>query len=193
MQSSCRYRALKLKPWQKVRIIGFKLDDLIRQQIHDADVLAADITYPNHNVFYEIGYAIAAGKPVVPSVNVAIEKSIDGIQKIGLFDTIGWVTYVNSDELSAKLNDWNDISWRNRYTRRRDYAQPLFILDTLKKTDFRNHIFHAVENSHVHYRKFYLRKFPRLTAAEAIADVSSSAGVSFLLLEMSWLTSIAIT
>src|SRR5216683_6522857 len=81
---------LKLKPWQKVRTIGFKLDDLIRDQIRDADVLAADITYPNHNVFYEIGYAIAVGKPVIPTVNVAIERSIEGVQKLGLFDTIGW-------------------------------------------------------------------------------------------------------
>src|SRR5258708_6046188 len=96
-------QALKLKPWEKLRIIGFKLDDLIREQMHDADVLAADITYPNHNVFYEIGYSIAVGKPIIPTVNVAIEKSIDGIQRIGLFDTIGWVTYVNADELSAKL------------------------------------------------------------------------------------------
>ena len=168
---------LRLKLWQKVPIIGFKLDDLIRDQISDADVLIADITYPNCNVFYEIGYAIAVGKPVIPTVNVAIEKSIEGIQKLGLFDTIGWAQYVNANELSTKLRDWNDISWRNRYARRRDHGQPLFILDTLKKTDFRNHIFHAVDNTHVNHRKFDPEENPRLTAAQAIADVSSSAGV----------------
>jgi hypothetical protein len=168
---------LKLKPWEEMRIIGFKLDDLIRDQIHDVEVLAADISYPNHNVLYEIGYAIAVGKPVIPSVNVAIEKSIERVQKIGLFDTIGWATYVNADELSSKLRDWNDVSWRNRYRRRRDHAQPLFILDALKKTDFRNYIFHAVENSQVNYRKFDPAEIPRLTAAQAIAEVSSSAGV----------------
>jgi hypothetical protein len=168
---------LKLKPWEEMRIIGFKLDDLIRDQIHDVEVLAADISYPNHNVLYEIGYAIAVGKPVIPTVNVAIEKSIERVQKIGLFDTIGWATYVNADELSSKLRDWNDVSWRNRYTRRRDHGQPLFILDALKKTDFRNYIFHAVENSQVNYRKFDPAEIPRLTAAQAIAEVSSSAGV----------------
>jgi hypothetical protein len=124
---------LKLKLWESVTIIGFKLDDLIRDQIHEANVLAADITYPNHNVFYEIGYAIAVGKPVIPTVNIAIDKAIERIQKIGLFDTLGWATYVNSVELSAKLRDWNDISWSNKYSRRRNHAQPLFILDTLKR------------------------------------------------------------
>jgi hypothetical protein len=168
---------LKLKPWESVAIIGFKLDDLIRDQIHEANVLAADITYPNHNVFYEIGYAIAVGKPVIPTVNIAIDKAIERIQKIGLFDTLGWATYVNSVELSAKLRDWNDISWSNKYSRRRNHAQPLFILDTLKKTDFRNQIFHAADNSHVNYRKFDPEEISRLTAAQAVAEISSSSGV----------------
>ena len=29
---------LKLKPWEEMRIIGFKLDDLIRDQIHDVEL-----------------------------------------------------------------------------------------------------------------------------------------------------------
>jgi hypothetical protein len=171
------HQPLNLRLWESARIIGFKLDDLIRDKINEADVLAADITFPNHNVFYEIGYAIAVGKPVIPTVNVAIERSIDRIQKIGLFDTLGWATYVNSEELSAKLRDWNDISWSNKYARRRNHSQPLFILDTLKKTDFRNHIFHAADNSQVNYRKFDPEEMSRLTAAQAIAEVSSSSGV----------------
>jgi Cdc6-like AAA superfamily ATPase len=170
-------QGLLIKPWREMRIIGFKLDKLVRDQIRDADLLAADITIPNHNVLYEIGYAIAIGKPVVPTVNTAIEKSVEGIQRIGLFDTIGWAPYDNASELAHKLGQWNDVSWRNQYSRRRNHSQPLFILDTLKKTDFRNHIFHAVDNSQVNYRKFDPDEIPRLTAAQAIAEVSSSAGV----------------
>jgi hypothetical protein len=168
---------LNLQLWQKLNIIGFKIDDLIRDQINNADVLVADITYPNHNVFYEIGFAVAKGKPLIPTVNVAIERAIPKIQQLGLFDTIGWITYVNAEELSAKLRNWNDVSWMNRYVRRRDYAQPLFILDTLKKTDFRNHILHSVENSGVNYRRFDPEETPRLTAAQGIAEISASAGV----------------
>jgi hypothetical protein len=41
-------------------------------------------------VLYEIGYAIAVGKPVIPTVNIAIAKAVKRIQQIGLFDTIGW-------------------------------------------------------------------------------------------------------
>src|SRR5690606_38231919 len=54
--------------------------------------------------------------------------------------------------------------------------QPLFILDSLIKTDFRNHIFHAVDNAHLQFRSFDPAEVPRLTAAQAISDISASAG-----------------
>ena len=38
-----------------MQTIGFKIDDVIRSEIRQADFLIADVTYPNPNVFYEIG------------------------------------------------------------------------------------------------------------------------------------------
>lgn len=177
-----RNERLELKPWERMKIVGFKLDDLIREQIADADVLIADITYPSANVFYEIGYAIAAGKPVLPTVNSAVSGAVTRIQKIGLFDTLGWITYENGDQLSLSLRDWRDVSWANKFVRDRNHSKPLFILDTLMKTDFRNHIFHAADNAHVNYRTYDPTQIPRLTAAQAISEISSSAGVIVSLL-----------
>ncbi|PDT79785.1 hypothetical protein [Sinorhizobium sp. BJ1] len=168
---------LSIKPWENMSIAGFKLDDLVRDQIKDADVLLADITYPNHNVLYEIGYAIALEKPVIPTLNLAIDKAADRIRTIGLFDTLGWATYHNADELHGYLKSWQEVGWVNRYVRKRDHSQPLFVLDMLAKTDFRNHIFHAVDNSSVNARTFDPQEIPRLTAARAISDISASAGV----------------
>lgn len=166
-----------IKPWENMSIAGFKLDDLVRDQIKDADVLLADITYPNHNVLYEIGYAIALEKPVIPTLNIAIERAADRVRQLGLFDTLGWTSYHNAEELHERLSSWQEVSWINRYVRKRDHSQPLFILDVQVKTDFRNHIFHAVENSNVNYRTFDPQEIPRLTAAQAISDISASAGV----------------
>ena len=173
---------ISIKLWQKMDILGFKLDDLIREEIRDADVLAADITHPNHNVLYELGYAMASGKPVLPTVNTAILAAHSNVTSLGLFDTTGYAGYTNAEDLSERLHNWNSESWVNRYTLKRDYAQPLFILDAAKKTDFRNWIFHAVEESEVNFRSFDPAEVPRLTAAQALADVSSSAGVIIPLL-----------
>lgn len=162
--------------WKTLQTVGFKIDNLIREKIVEADVLIADITYPNHNVFYEIGFAIANEKPVIPTLNNGIRNSALRVQEIGLFDTTGWAGYTNAEDLHACLEKWPEYAWTNKYVKQRDYNQPLFILDSLIKTDFRNHIFHAVDNAHLQYRSFDPAEVPRLTAAQAISDISASAG-----------------
>ena len=167
---------LAIRPWEKMQIVGLKLDDLIRDEIRNADLLIADVTYPNFNVFYEMGFAAALGRPVLPTINTSIEKSIKRLMELGLFDTIGWATYNNTDELYTKLADWDDIAWVGKYHRPRNHSEPLFLLDCLVKTDFRNHIVAAIDNSHVLYRAFDPSAVPRLTAAQAISEISASAG-----------------
>ncbi|MGR3507656.1 MAG: P-loop ATPase, Sll1717 family [Sulfitobacter sp.] len=173
---------VSIKLWQKMNILGFKLDDLIREEIQDADVLIADITHPNPNVLYELGYAMASGKPVLPTVNTAIMAAHSNVTGLGLFDTTGYAGYTNSDDLFSLTQNWEAESWVSKYALKRDYAQPLYILDAVKKTDFRNWIFHAIEESEVNFRSFDPAEVPRLTAAQALADVSSSAGVVIPLL-----------
>jgi hypothetical protein len=168
---------LSLRPWESMRILGFKIDDLIRDHIDEVDLLVADITFPNHNVLYEIGYAVGVGKPVLPTLNTSLERAVQRVQEIGLFDTMGWLPYDNGDMLSSGLRSWNDVGWKNLYDKKRDQSQPLFILDCLKKTDFRNQLFHSVGNSQVEYRTYDPEQVPRLTAAEAIRQVSASAGM----------------
>lgn len=179
---STEKHGLKITPWESMNIVGFKLDQLIREQIQEADVLLADITYSNANVFYEIGYAAGVGKPIIPTVCTAVEKASSEINNIGLFDTTGWATYDNAEHLAAKLLSSDDVPWINMFGQRRNYSQPLYMIDPLKKTDFRNHIVHSIENSKVNSRRFDPTEIPRLTAAQAIADVSSSAGVILPLL-----------
>jgi hypothetical protein len=165
-----------IKPWEKMQIVGLKLDDLIRDEIKKADLLIADVTYPNFNVFYEMGFAAGSGRPVIPTVNISVEKSVKKINDLGLFDTIGWATYANAKELFDKLQGWSDIAWVSNYRKAKDHSQPLFLLDCLQKTDFRNHVVAAIENSHVRHRAFDPSEVPRLTAAQAISEISASAG-----------------
>lgn len=168
---------VKVKPWQNMNILGFKLDNLVRENIDQADFLAGDVTYPNHNVFYEIGYAMARGKPILPTVNSAVASAGENVRRVGLFDTTGYASYSNSGDLATALGEWRKKSWTNMQSGKRDFAQPLFVLDTLKKTDFRNWIFHAIDEAELNYRSFDPAEVPRLTAAQAISEVSASAGV----------------
>jgi hypothetical protein len=74
---------------------GIILDD-IRRQIETSHVIVADVTSLNPNVFYEIGYAHALGKPVIILVRRNGDESsqnlpfdIRGYRAIYYDDTIG--------------------------------------------------------------------------------------------------------
>lgn len=176
-------RSLGLSAWEKMPVLGFKIDDLIHERLQESDCLVADITFSNFNVYYEIGYALALEKPVIPIVNTSISSAAFNVRKTGLFDNIGWLEYNNAGELSEKLEAWTQRGWIEKYEKAKDHAQPLFILDTLAKTDFRQYIFQAVEGRSVNYRFFDPLVVPRLTASRAIADVSASAGCIIPILE----------
>lgn len=174
---------LRLVPWEKLANIGLQVDQLIRDRISESSVLLADITFSNFNVYYEIGFALAQEKPIIPLVNTAYHEAKFRAQSTGIFDTTGWLTYENSAQLVAKLQEWNDVSWTPNLKKDKNHLQPLFILDTITKTNARNYIFSAVTNSGVNFRAFDPAENPRLTASHAIGEVSSSAGVIVLLLK----------
>ncbi len=54
-----------------------KITDQIETDIDDADLLIAEISALNPNVFYEAGYAVALGKPVIYLANEATELPFD--------------------------------------------------------------------------------------------------------------------
>jgi len=170
-------RDLIVTPWPKLKTIGLKLDDLIRERIAAADFLIADVTYPNFNVYYEIGYAVGSQKPFIVSINYSVERWSENVNLMGLFDTLGQLRYQNSDELAKGLTDPEITTWTNQYIKDKDHGQPLFLLDTLRKTEFRNYIAQSIANASVQHRRFDPEEVPRLSLTSAIGDISSSAGV----------------
>lgn len=175
-------KKLVITPWPKLRIHGLKFDDLIRERIRGSDLFLADVSYPNFNVYYEIGFAIAAQKPFLPLVNYAVEKANANVGLLGIFDTVGQIRYQNAEELARLLEEEKTETWTNHYLHDKDHSQPLFILDTLPKIDFRNYIVQAVTNSSVKSRAFDPEETPRLSLPTALRDISSSVGVILPLL-----------
>ena len=83
---------VSIKPWSAMDIFGASIPDKVRAAIEDADALLCDITVPNLNVYYEIGYAIGIGKPVGPFVNVAH----NGAEKISTRTAYATTSYLNA-------------------------------------------------------------------------------------------------
>jgi len=143
---------LGITPWEMLPIVGLKIDRLVRERISDAAFLIADITFPNFNVYYEAGYCFGSKKPVVPTANRAYSASTTNVYLTGIFDTLGILYYENANELRDKLPAWQLEDHISGLFQPKDHSQPLFLLDTLRKIDFRNWIVGSIANASVNVR-----------------------------------------
>src|ERR1019366_4211187 len=96
-------KKIAITPWPAMKVQGLKIDHLIREKIRDADFLVADITYPNFNVYYEIGFCIGSRKPFFVSVNSSVEKASENVNLTGFFDTWGQLRYDNASQLWEQI------------------------------------------------------------------------------------------
>jgi hypothetical protein len=173
---------IELKLWPEMDVFGTGLADEVRSDIRATDVLVCDITKANTNVYYETGYAIGCGKPIAPVVNISFADARKEIQRDGLFDGIGYREYENSLQLQQILDDLPNHVLLELYGKPLNTAQPIYILDTLRKTDFRNSIISAIKASNVFFRSFDPTEIPRFSTISVIAEATSSAGLIIPLL-----------
>jgi hypothetical protein len=92
---------------------GVILEEIVRS-IVDADVVVADITPPNANVFYELGYAHALRKPTILLANRTLPKlpfDVSGYRVLFYDDTIA-----GKVEIEANLSKYLDAIRRNAST-----------------------------------------------------------------------------
>ncbi len=168
---------VSIKAWPSMDIFGAALADTVRDEIRNADILVCDVTRPNLNVYYEIGFAIGLKKPIAPVVNSAFADATRDLQKDGFFDSIGYKTYENSNELAKILVELPATALLELYGKGVNHQQPLFVLDTFRKTDFRNAIVSAVKASNVFFRSFDPAEVPRFSTINIISEASASAGI----------------
>ncbi|WP_316159412.1 P-loop ATPase, Sll1717 family [Bradyrhizobium sp. SZCCHNRI3042] len=167
----------RITAWPQLDIFGAVIADEVRSGIETADVLICDVTKPNLNVYYEIGFSIGKRKSIAPIVNVSFANATQDIQKDGLFDIVGYRGYENSVGLAAILAELPDHILLELYGKPLNTAQPLYFLNAYRKTNFVASIAAAIKASKIHFRSFDPAEISRFSTVQIISDVSSSAGV----------------
>ncbi|MBF4391043.1 nucleoside 2-deoxyribosyltransferase, partial [Vibrio anguillarum] len=145
-------------------------------KIEECDFLLADISILNFNVTYEIGYAIGKGKRVLLVKNSSIRELGLSIRDVGIFDTIGYSTYENSDQLSSFIDaakTVNPLKIPNKINSR----SPVYLLEGQHKTDYASRIVSRIKKAKYLFRSFDPNEQPRLSANDAISQVAQSHGV----------------
>lgn len=167
---------LSITPWPSMDVFGEHIPQRIKTLVDKSDTLLCDVTFPNLNVYYEIGYAIGGGCAIAPVVNVSFQDATRNVTQEGLFDVIGFETYENSSDLGGIFSRLPTTNLVDLYGRPVNHSQPLFLIDPLRKTDFRNSIVSSIKGSKVYYRSYDPVESPRFSVIAMIAEVTASSG-----------------
>ena len=81
---------ISLEPWEINDISGIPITNPIFEKISSAEYVAADITYLNENVAFEVGLAIGLNKRCLLFRNNSFEGDKDLAALVGVFDTLGY-------------------------------------------------------------------------------------------------------
>lgn len=101
---------MKVLTWKSIDIPGQFISSKVLESIESCAFLIADISVLNFNVTYEIGYAIGKQKRVLLTKNKSIRELSPTIREVGIFDTLGYREYQNSEELSEFIKSSNNLS-----------------------------------------------------------------------------------
>jgi len=89
--------------WKSINVGGRFIITSICEAIEENDLFICDLTTLNHNVLFELGYAIAHNKRIWILLNTSIEYSKNTYEKFKLLTTIGYVDYTNSNDIQTKF------------------------------------------------------------------------------------------
>lgn len=173
---------LVVETWRQIDIPGRFLAEGILKRIDGATCVVADITRLNFNVTFEVGYAIGKGKRIALTIDKALNPELKEITQLGIYDTLGHFSYENSSELSKFLASIQDVAPLGFPSYDIDKTVPIFILDTLHKTDASIRIISKIKKARYRFRSYDPAEQSRLSTLEAYRNVYKSLAVVINLL-----------
>lgn len=88
-----------ISSWKSTSVTGKFVITEICKSIEASDVFICDLTNLNHNVLFELGFAIARNKRIWILLNPSIETSKVDYDKFKILTTVGYVPYINVHEI----------------------------------------------------------------------------------------------
>jgi hypothetical protein len=173
---------LRYEPWVFNDIVGNPLISPIIEGIDASKFIVADITYLNANVVYEIGFAIGRRRRCFLVRHQSIVGDRQIAREVGIFDTLGYESYGNDDELAATLTAYVDPT-PLPFAIELDRRAPVYVVEPPTKGGIATVMTSRLKKARYKYRSFSPAEDTRLSAVDAIRQVASSAGVLLSLLD----------
>ncbi|RCW57322.1 P-loop ATPase, Sll1717 family [Halanaerobium sp. ST460_2HS_T2] len=104
---------INLVGWESLKNDGNLIINSIINKIKQSDLFICDITTLNHNVLFELGYAIALKKKIWILLNPNLNNTISKFKKFKLLSTVAYVSYSNSNDIIENFyskEPYNDLN-----------------------------------------------------------------------------------
>jgi hypothetical protein len=98
-------KTYKIKKWEDLRVSGIVIGTEIFEQIRNCEKFACDLTYLNHNVLFELGYAISQRKILKIFLNPSIDGAEQNYSDLKILKTIGYSKFLNSKEIVREFQN----------------------------------------------------------------------------------------
>jgi hypothetical protein len=105
-------QVVDIEGWKSKSVSGKFIMVEICKAIESCDIFICDLTTLNHNVLFELGYAIARKKRIWILLDPNIQDSKRDYEKFKLLTTVGYIPYCNSQEIEKnfyKEKPWDDL------------------------------------------------------------------------------------
>lgn len=168
--------AVRYEPWEFNDIPGQFVVSPILERIAESTFIVADVTYLNLNVVYEIGFAIGTGKRAFLIRSKHIPGDRELARQVGIFDTLGYQEYEDEEDLFRRLTSHIDPT-QLPLNKKIDSKAPIYIVEPPQKGDAATIMVARIKKARYRYRSFNPTEDSRLSALDAIRQVSASAGV----------------
>ena len=165
------------KTWRETDVAGHFIGTEVLASIANSSWLAADVSTLNFNVTYEVGYAIGLGKPLLLTRNSSLARTGPSLSQLGVFDTLGYKSYENSETLTTIIRDAPNSRPLASRAVELNQGDPVYLTDAKFKTDSVTRIISRVKKARLRFRSFDPNEQPRLAGPDAINNVSQSFGV----------------
>jgi hypothetical protein len=160
--------------WNMNDISGQPVGSTVFEWVDSADSLIADISEPNHNVTYEVGLGIGMAKPL--RLIRAENKDWTRVREVGLFHNVGHDSYSTQSALRSILERGPPVAapWLLASKNR---EAPVYLLQSSETDDLLSRVTSGIKKIvKQRFRSFNPREIDRLTAIEAVAQISASFG-----------------
>ncbi len=170
------------KTWEDLNRGGQIVLCDICQAIRNTKYVVANITFLNFNVLFEIGFAIGSSSPVVPICDSTYKKERRIFDEIGIFDTLKYETFHNSQELLGIVGREPHPKALKMPKIATDRDQPIYYVKPPISLDSTIRLSSLLKKCFFRFRSFDPIETPRLSLYDAQREVMSSTGLIAILL-----------